>query len=308
MLDAISVVVSIFLLIGAGMLLTRIKWIDQAGAKLLARLTVNVGLGALVLSNMMGEFTREKLIESAGGIAGTYLSILLTVAAGFLCARLFGIDGKRRGVFVSMFSFSNSVFIGVPVAVALFGSAAMPYALIYYIANTSLFWSIGNFLMARDGGQGGSLGLKKLLPVPLLAFLLSAGLVLIGVKLPSFVMRTAGYLGALVTPLSLIYTGYVIMNMISRGALKWNKGYAPMLIGRYLIGPGLLLLTSFILPVPGLMRPVLFIQSAMPVMTQTTIAAGDRGADVEYAAGGLLVSTILSIAIIPLYMGLTQFL
>lgn len=305
---AVSVVASIFLLIGVGMALTHAGWLDEAGAKLVARLTVDVGMFSLVISNMLTEFTRERLLASAGGIAASYLSMGLTVALGLIVARLLKIEGNRRGVFTCMFAFSNSVFIGVPVSVGLFGDGAMPYALLYYVANTSLFWSVGCFLMARDGGRRGKIEIRKLFPMPFVAFLLSVALILMGWTLPAFAMRAAKYLGALVTPLSLIYTGYVIMRMIKRGSLKWHGGYAAMLIGRFVLSPALLLLAVIVTPVDAFTRNVLLIQAAMPVMTQTTIAAGDRGADVEYAAGGLLLSTLLSLLLIPAYMALIPYL
>lgn len=302
--SAVSIVLAIFALIAVGMLLTQMGWLDAAGAKLLGRLTVNVGLTGLVLSNMMTEFTRETLITSLPGIAVSFGSILLTIGLGFLLARIARIDPKRRGAFVCMIGFSNAVFIGLPVAVALFGEVVMPFALLYYQANTSIFWSLGNYLLARDGGQPGALEWKKLVPLPLIAFLLSIVLILLGAQLPSFVLSTGKYLGGLVTPISLIYTGYVIMGMIKRRMVRWRKGYGWIMLGRFVLGPAILLLAVYVIPIPTVMRNALLIQSAMPVMAQTTIVAGDKGADAEYVAGGIALTTALTLAVTPIYYSL----
>lgn len=308
MFDAITAVLSIFLLIGTGMLLTRLRWIDEAGAKLLSRITVNVGLFALVINNMLMEFTRDRLIESAGGMLICYIAQIAAAAVAVPLARLAKVPQNRRGAFACMFVFSNSIFIGMPVAVSIFGQSATPYALIYYVTNTSTFWSIGNYMMGRDGGQGGKLDIKNLLPMPLIAFLLSIALVLLDIKLPAVIMKTTGYLGGMVTPISLIYTGYVITCMLERGALKWHRGYALIMAGRFLIVPAMVVGLSFLIPVGSQVAQVLTVQAAMPVMTQTTILAGSRGADVEYTAGGLLFSTILSLVVIPLIMAVLPYI
>ncbi|MEG2859806.1 MAG: AEC family transporter [Clostridia bacterium] len=301
-LNAVFVVLSIFLLIGCGMLLSKLGWIDESGAKLLARLTVNVGMAGLVVNNMLTEFSKSSLLASVGGIGVSYLSMLLTLAAGWLAARLFKIEPNRRGAFITMFGFSNAVFIGLPVAVALFGEQVTPFALIYYIANTSLFWSLGNALLARDAGVKGKFQLKKLFPIPLIAFVACIFMLLFNLTLPDFLLDTAGYLGNMVTPLSLIYTGHIIMRMIRDKQVKWRKGYGGMLLGRFLVAPAFLLLASVVFPIPSVMRGALFIQASMPVMAQTTIVAGEHGADAEYIAGGIALSTALSILTIPAYM------
>ncbi len=305
-LDAVYVVLSIFMLIGVGMLITKLGWVDDKGAKLLSGLVVKVGLSGLIVHKLFTSYTRESLIANANGMIAPYVSMLLGLALGYAIAHLRKIPKGRRGVFTCMFAFSNSVFIGVPVALALFGDEVMPYSLLYYIANTTLFWSIGYLLMSRDGGAGGKIDLRKLVPVPLIAFVISVCGVLLGVKLPQFLLSTANYLGGLVTPLSLIYTGWVIMSMLQTGNVRWEKGYGFILIGRFIAAPLLLLLTSGFVPMPALMRNALLIQASMPVMAQTPIVAAACGADAEYAAGGIAISTACSLAAIPAYMALIR--
>ena len=45
---------------------------------------------------------------------------------------------------------SNTIFIGLPINLAIFGEKAVPYVLLYYIVNTSFFWTIGVFEIAKD--------------------------------------------------------------------------------------------------------------------------------------------------------------
>ena len=308
-IEAIYAVLSIFLLVGAGMLLFRLKWIGREHMPLLSRLVVKVALPGMIVSKLFTQYTRSSLIESAPGIAAPLISLVLTGLCGLLVARLIKIPKGRVGVFCCMFMFSNSVFVGLPVSMALFGDGVVPYTLLYYIANTVLFWSAGYQLLSRDGGAArGKLDWRKLVPLPLVVFFSCAALVLMGLKMPPFVISAAEYLGGMVTPLSLIYTGIVIMDMLGRGRFRWERGYTAMLCGRFLVAPVMLILTGLFIPMPTLMRNALLIQAAMPVMGQTPIVCGECGSDAEYAAGGIALSTALSLLFIPLYMAVIPLL
>jgi malate permease and related proteins len=308
-LSAVGIVLSIFIMIGVGMLLNHLGWLRDEHAEVISRLVVSVGLPAMIVSNIFTQFSREDLLSSAVGILIPVVSIAVTALAGLIAARAFRIPKARRGVFVCMVAFSNSVFIGVPVSLALFGEKAMPYALMYYIANTTLFWSWGYALMRADSGQKAQMNVKKLLPLPLTTFLVSIALVLLGLTLPAFILDAAKYIGNLVTPLSMIFTGIILMRMLKSGKVRWQKGYSLVLVGRFLIAPALLILTARIFPTaPELMRNVLLIQAAMPVMSQTPIVAKATGGDEEYAAGGVALTALFSLLAIPAYMALVPYL
>ena len=309
MSSAVSIVLTIFLMIGAGMLLVRLGWLTDEHQEVVSRLVVSVGLPAMIVHNIFTQFTREDLMSSAVGILIPVMSIVAAVLVGLLAARAFRIPKARRGVFVCMVAFSNSVFIGVPVSLALFGEKAMPYALMYYIANTSIFWSWGYALMRGDSGQKAKLDIKKILPLPLTTFIVAIALVLVGVSLPTFILDAAKYIGGLVTPLSMIFTGMVLMRMLESGKVRWQKGYALVLVGRFLIAPALLILSTRLFPAaPTLMQNVLLIQAAMPVMSQTPIVAKASGGDEEYAAGGVARTALCSLIAIPAYMAFIQYL
>lgn len=310
-LQAVYIVLSIFLMIGLGMLLNHIGWIRDEHGALLSRLVTRVALPAMIISKICTQYTRESLIESAPGILAPFVSLLLTCGVGLLVALLWRVQKGRRGVFTCMFMFSNSVFIGLPVSVALFGDSVVPYTLLYYIANTMLFWSIGHAMMMNDGGHKFSFtraSLKNLLPMPLIVFVGCVALVLLGLNLPGFVLDAARYVGDLVTPLSLLFTGLILMRMFREGRFRWRRGYAMILFGRFLAAPLLLLLTSRFIAMPELMRNALLVQATMPVMSQTPIVAGECGSDEEYAAGGIALTTLCSLVSIPAYMALIQYL
>ena len=337
-LSAVNIVLAIFIMLGAGMLMYRAGWINDGNLSLVSRLVMKVAFPSMVISNIFTNFDRASLVSSLGNVAAPFLSILLCLPPALLCAKLIRLPRGRRGVFSACFLFSNSVFIGVPVSTALFGEGVISYTLLYYIANTSLFWSMGVYMLGRDSGtaqspekadwrglwayflarvmrkpdakadpqyDGARLALSKLnkvLPAPLYTFIICVALMLCGVQPPAFILSASKYLGNMVTPLSLIYTGAVIMRMIRQKRVRWQKGYEWILLSRFALAPALMAGLAALFGMVPLMRNALIMEAAMPVMASIPIAAADSGSDGEYAAGAMALSTFLSLLVIPLYM------
>ena len=343
-MNAIHIVLSIFTMIGMGMYLVKIGWLKDEHSELLSRLVVKVALPCMIISNLFANYTRESLAESVVGIIIPLLSLLVTMGIGRVCAKVLRLKKGQIGVFTCMFTFSNSVFIGLPVSQALFGEGVTPYTLLYYISNTFIFWTIGYNLMRKDGGlpeekadfamvpkylmagkaaktdpayapaRAAIAKFFKVIPVPLLFFVGSVLLIVMGFRLPKFIADATGYVGKLVTPMSLFYTGMILYRMIKAGRIRWQRGYLWLLGGRFVVAPLLLLVsvaavglvsrTTGIeaLAAPELMRNALLIQASMPCMSQTPIVAAASGSDEEYAAGGIAITTTMSLVFIPLYM------
>ncbi len=336
--SAVEVVLSIFIMISVGMLLTHIGWIKEAEGKFISRFVIRVALPATIVSNIFQKFTRESLISIPLGLVIPVISLILTMLCAIAFSNGMNIPRNRKGAFVVMFTFSNAVFIGLPVCKALFGEDAVAPTLTYYIANTTLFWTIGYSMMRLDGGQGkekknfkgivpflfsrykqnpvhqearNALSfLNKVIPLPLLFLLASIIGVLLNITLPSFIMSSVNYIGGTVTPFSLVYTGYVLMNMIKRRNFSWKSGYAVICFGKLLLVPSIVIALSMIVKtIPGaqniytdIMLKTFLIEAAMPIMTQTTIVEAGCGGDAEYVAGATALTTALSLVFIPLYM------
>ena len=334
-INAINIVLCIFMVIGTGMYLTFKNKLNDQNSSLISHLVVKVALPGTIISKLFDSFTSESMRECLRGLIVPVLSILIILGIGAVLAKALKLKTNRQGVFNCMFAFSNTVFIGVPVSTALFGDAVLPYTLMYYFANTAIFWTLGVMLLRRDGGvksEGDFKALpgylvkkvsalvsrqpapqnkgaeaawgmvKKAVPLPLVVFFVSMILVLMGVKLPKSVMSAAKYIGNMVTPLSLFFIGIVITRMIRKKSFRWEKGYLMLLVGRFILSPIAVFLLAKLFGLPDLMTKVLIVQSGMPVMSQTPIVAGSMGSDEEYGAGGVALSTLISLIAIPVYM------
>lgn len=312
MLSALQSVFSVILMIGLGFFLAKRRWFEGSSSALISRLVVNVALPAYMISNLMGGYDRAKLLSMLPGLPVPFLVMIVSYIAAMGLARLIRVQKDRRGAFQSMFALSNSVFIGLPVNILLFGDASLPYALLYYIANTTTFWTIGVYGIAVDGsirknGLRPSLvslsGLRRILSPPLVGFFAAVVMIMLGIRLPKSIMDTCRYLGGMTTPLSMLFIGIVIARVQCK-AIRFEMDFLAILAGRFLVTPALMFFFVRSLDFPLLMKQVFLMQAAMPAMTQNPILAEAYGADAEYTAIGTSLTTVLSMLSIPIYMTL----
>ena len=279
MLKALESVISILLMIGLGWALAKKGWFGEKAGSLISRLVVSVALPAYMIANLMGGYDRAKLASMLPGLPIPFAVMIASYALGSGVAVLFRLRKERRGSFASMFALSNTIFVGLPVNLVLFGEESLPYVLIYYIANTSLFWTIGVYSIAKDGavlaGRPGpsplsAEGLRRVFSPPLVAFLGAVAMIGAGIRLPLPVMDSCKYLGAMTTPLSMLFIGIVISRVEWR-KMRLERDLILVLAGRFLVTPLLLVLAIRPTNLAPLMKEVFFVQASMPAMTQTPI-------------------------------------
>lgn len=185
--NSLQSVLSIILMLSMGCFFTYKGWFDNGTSKLFSKIVINIAVPCYMISSLMGTYDKEKLLRLASG------------------------------VFASTLSISNTLFVGLPVNIALFGDSSIPFVFIYFLANITLFWTIGNFGINKDGGQsGGSIfsfeNLKMLLSPPLCGFVIAIILIFMKVTLPKFIMDTFKYMGSMTTLATLLFIPiYIIL-------------------------------------------------------------------------------------------------
>lgn len=331
-MEAVFSILAILLVVATGFVLGKRGFIDEAGSVLISKLTVNVALPCYMFVNLVQLFDRQALVEILPLLTVPYASMFLAYGLGYLCARLFRVPEGRRGTFTAMFSLSNMIFIGLPVNVVFFGTDAIPFVLLSYIANTTVFWTVGvagirhdGILLARSrmasagtddrlgataspvGARGNEIvaALRRLVSPPLMGLILGIVCIAAGIPVPPVVDDAAALLGNMTTPLSMLFIGYVLSKMPWR-SLRFDIATLALLLGRFAASPAIAVLcvaaagSSGLMSVPVLAAVVLPLQAAMPAMTQTAIVAKVYNADHEYAAIMTSFSTVVSIASLPL--------
>lgn len=303
---SIGNVLSIAIMIIIGYVLAYKKWFDKNSTDLIVKIVIKISLPPLLFSTMVENFNRKQFISSLRGLMIPLISIFFLYILGSILSKIMHVHKKREGLFISLFFNSNTIFMGLPINLALFGEKSIPYILLYYIANTVFFWTLGVYEISKDGIKTKSnffsiQTLKKIMSPPLMGYITSVIFILLGIKLPASIMSTCKYLGGISTPLSMIFIGITIYS-VDKSAFKFCREMVGVLLGRFLISPLLIFLLSALIPIPALMRDVFVIQAAMPVMTNSSIIAKAYNADYSFAAVIITITTIATIFVIPIYM------
>lgn len=304
-LRSISGILVILGMILVGFIIGEKGWFDDKSRGLLAKLVIQVALPCYMLYTITQRFTAADLLKMLPALRFPALSmvILLGIATGV--ARIFAVRQDRRSLFISMFFNSNTIFVGLPINQALFGDASIPYVLIYYMCNTTFFWTLGTYLIQRDGEGEAQFdlktSLKKVFSPPLMGFLLGLVFVMLQIKMPAFLASDLQYLGNLTTPLSMIFIGLSVSH-VGVKQLVLGKDQLLILLGRFVVAPLLMASIVYWLPLPNLMKQVFIIQSAMPVMTNAPVVARLYGADSDYAAVMVTETTLATMVVIPILM------
>jgi auxin efflux carrier (AEC) len=308
-LNSLSGVLTILVMIVVGYGLTRIGWFNESISRLIAKLVTQVALPLYMMTTIMTRFSKKALVQLLPDLRFPVISMLLLFALSFLVVKLLHIDQSKRGLFKSMFFNSNTIFVGLPVNMALFGQDSLPYVLVYYMANTFFFWTLGVYLIKQDGQTKEPFSwfatLKKVFSPPLLGFMIGVVFVLLGIQLPTFLLSDAQYIGNLTIPLSMFFIG-IQLALVGLSHLTINKDSLGILGGRFIAAPLVMALLVMTAPLPLLLKQVFIIQAAMPVMTNAPVVAKLYGADADYAAVMVTESTLISMIVIPILMVLIQ--
>ncbi|MGI6669115.1 MAG: AEC family transporter [Acetivibrionales bacterium] len=304
--NSIGSIFTIIIIIGAGYILTRVGWFNESTGSLFSRMVLNISLPCYLLYNITSTFERDELIGMAGNLATPVISIGVSYILSIAASYILRVDRSRRGVYRSMFFASNAMFIGLPVNIALFGEESVPYVLLYYLANTSIYWTIGVYEISGDNPEtrrkllsAGSI--RRVFNPAICCFLAGVAIVLAGFELPKFIHDSLKYIGNMTTPLAMFFTG-IALHSVKWDGIRVNKDMISLVIARSVICPVLIMLLNRVFLVPEMMGAVFVIQAAMPVITSTSVVAKVYGSDYKFAAVMSAVTTATSLVVIPFYM------
>ena len=305
--NAVSACVILLMLMSVGYFMGVWGWMHPAEKKFVSKFIVNIAVPCNCIVGLLNNLDRDSLPQTGGMILAGVTAVTVNLLLSALAATVLRLPRERWGVFVAMAGLSNTIFIGVPVCTQLFGEVSMPYIMLYYVGHTTFVQSVGVMLLERAGTKPGrkvSPGafLKDLFSKPpILSVLLSFLLLALDLRLPEPVMKFASYISGSVSPLALIYCGFIVYEVGLKN-LRFLRGLPIMLVMRLMLSPVICMTCCSLLGMEGLPLQVFVVESALPVVSQVTVMAGEYGADEEYAATGACLSTLGSFFTIPILM------
>ena len=179
------------------------------------------------------------------------------------------------------------------------GQKALFYLAIYNIPFNFLAFSVGAWLIAREGEHPLLLNWKTFITPSVIATLVGFLFFLGSIRLPETVYQTLKLTGDITSPLSMIVIGAILGKMPFRSVLgNWQR-YVTTLV-RLLFLPAVVGIILYGIGLRGLFLVLPTIVTAMPIAANTSLLAGVYGADAESSSSLVFISTMLCIVTIPL--------
>lgn len=298
-----------------GYLLVKAKVLDSQHSGVLSKLLMYVGMPFLILSGTVNNISFDKaliiklILTSAVGIAFTF-------AMFFLSKPITAMEKseKTRGMMRFCMAFSNNGFLGIPLAVAVFGadSPVMTVLVILNIITNILMYTLGVYLVSGDKSR---ISLKKAFLNPvLIAFIVGVVLNLMKVNtyIPEISTFSAHFSG-LVTPLSMTILGMKMAEIRFVSLFKSPRMYYVCSM-KLVVFPCIIL--ALLLAAKHLGAGIVddsiilgfFIAFAMPTAGLASTFADGFGGDTENAVSMTLGTTVLSIFTIPIIYWVLSYL
>lgn len=290
-------VVVLFCLIFAGFACVKTGAVKMEAKKAFSDLLIYLIVPAMVVNSYLTEFNPEvlqNLLKSFGLSA-----VLLLLGLGITMLFTFRFGGKKNTPILRFACiFSNAAYMGFPLIQALFGDEGLLYASAFVTVFNILLWTVGYAMIS--GKVHPKEVLHSICTTPVLWSVLLGLILYLGrIEVPELIRQPIQLVGNMNTPLSMIITGMMIAGSRPE-KLFGNREIFRIILIRMVLIP----LASFgvftLLGVKGMVAEVVLLLEACPCAAITSVFAVQFGYDEDLAAGAVVLTTLVSILVLPL--------
>jgi malate permease and related proteins len=279
-------ILPIILLSGAGFTLAKLLHIESRS---LGRVVFYVFSPVLIFDLLV----KNKLnwSEAAGVIGFTITIILMMGALIYLLGSLLKIERPALISILITTMFANTGNYGLPLVSFAFGEKALPYAGIYFVVTTTLFYTLGVVLasLGHMSIKEAALGLFKIptLYAVVFAILINAW----RITIPEPINRAVELAANGTIPLMLILLGVQLSQVELSGNIR---ALQLSVVLRLLVAPLIAFLLAALFGLKDVVRQSAVTQASMPSMVSATVLAAEYQLDTKLVTAVIFISTILS--------------
>ncbi len=289
-------VIIMALLIITGVICFKAKIITAESTKSLSSLVLMVVNPIVIIISYQAPF-EIKLVK------GLLLSLVFSLISTVIAIVLSHIFIRKKGEKLSLERFSaiysNCGFMGIPLVNGVYGAEGVFYLTAFMTVFNILVWTHGVFMMKE------SFKFKMILQAfktpAVIATILGFILFMTKITIPDTLYKTLSFLGDMNTPLAMLAAGATIAQTNILKSLKNSRIYLVSAV-KLLAVPTATALIFFFLPVNSIVAGAVILASACPAAATGTLFAIRFKKDSFYASELFAVTTLLSIATLPLVM------
>lgn len=286
----------LFILIFAGFFIVKTGIVNMKDKKTFSNILLYLVTPLMVVHSYMIDFDPNIFNNILLAFGLSALLMLL----GFVITYIMTIKMKNKNTPIIRFAcmYSNAAYMGFPLIQALFGAEGMIYASAFVTVFNLLLWTVGYGLVSHKVHFKEIT--KSVFTNPVL-YAVVIGLVIYLGRIPvsSMLEQPIDLIGSMNTPLAMIVTGMIIAGSKMK-SIFCNKYIWFIIAVRMLVIPTVCLALFQIMGVGGMAAQVVLLLEACPTAAITAVFSVQFGYDEDLAAGAVVLTTFLSIIILPL--------
>lgn len=291
-----------FLIMCLGYILYKIGMINADFSKKLTSLVLHVTMPALILSSVLSQTGERNLSEVLVVFVVAIAMYTLLPIIGWIIVKILRFEDKIQGMYIFMTVFSNVGFMGIPLISALYGEKAVFYTAIFNLIFNIAVFTIGNRLMNYKTGKAEKLSFKTFLTPGVCVATLAVVIYFLNISFPKVVVNSISSVGGITTPVAMIMMGASLAKIDVKSIFNDYRVYLFAVVKQVVLPLCLWPLVNLTIKNEYILA-ITMIMLCMPVANNAVLFAVEHNKDEELAAKNIFISTILSIATIPLIMG-----
>ena len=281
-----------------GFILFKMKLIRNEGVKDIGKLLIYV----IAPSAIVRSYILERTAEMTRGLVISFLLATVCLVVSVVLSRVF-YRGKRP---IEEFgcAFSNAGFIGIPLVTSVIGDEAVCYAAAFVAQLNILQLSYGIFMMTGDKS---AISVKKIATLPaVIAFIFGIIIYFMPFQLPDFFVNIFSALSGMNGPMAMFTIGAYFAQVSIKKMLTRFTAYGVSIV-RLIIIPLITALALWAIPLgSSTVRLAVLILASAPVGANVAVYAQLYNRDYRTAVEEVVMSTVLSVATMPVIVGIFE--
>jgi predicted permease len=280
----LQIVAPVFLLALIGVVWVKLGY--EYRVQFVTRLAMTVGVPALIFTSLMKtEIERDALFATVWATCAAY--VVVTVVF-FVVVKVARLDVQT---FLAPLIFGNTGNLGLPLALFAFGEVGLGYAVVVFAVMGIYSFTFGIWLVSGGGSP------LKVVKEPLVGATLLGGLFMVqGWQTPVWMTNTLELIGQMAIPLMLITLGVALARLTPENIIRG----VVLSIVKVALCAGIAFGVGQLFDLAPVALAVLVLQVSTPVAVTSYLLAEKYGAEAGEVAGLVVVSTLLSVATIPI--------
>ncbi len=297
-------VIILFALIFVGFFLGKGGVVQKSSIPDLSNLVLKVTMPVTVFCSIIDQQGDVDLTSCWQMIVFVVIFHMISLLITFIVVKLLRIPQDDEGVWLFSGMLSNNGFMGLPLALAVFGSQGMFIMAMGNVISNLLIFSVGLKFLTMHYEIKNKLSLRDMLFNNInIAVVLGFIFLLANIPLPSVISQLLAYISNITSGLSMIVVGLSLSRLAFKEVFSDKKMFfLPVL--KLLIIPLIIILLFRVIPVPinPMVKSVLILTATLPSASAQSMITEEYHTNTAAAGRAVFLTTLFSVVTVPLLM------